>query len=212
QDDRITVLSLLQEGAGLAGRDGDIETAGGDLVRLHELLGEYLARFDFRGRLGGAEDRQVALLELVDDAEGERQFRPHQGQVDVDLFREVRQLHDGRGIDRDTVGDLRHADVAGSAIQLLERRAAAEFPAEGVLAGATSDDEDLHSRLDPERRRPRRWDTAPRRLNPAMPRQAGVPGGRIIPQRFRRRQHAAGRARCGPSPGGRYNSAALAHR
>ena len=53
---------------------------GGDVVALHEFFGEGLAGFELRGGLGGAEDAEAALSELVDEAEGEREFRADDGE------------------------------------------------------------------------------------------------------------------------------------
>src|SRR5437867_2904832 len=167
EDDREAVLPFLEGGPGLPGGPADLEARGRDLVFFHELLREDLARLDFGGRLRGAENRQVALLEFVDDPEGERQLRPDDRQIDLDGRGEVRQFDDGRGVDRDAVGDLRHPDVARGAIQFLDERTASEFPAEGVLPGAISDDENLHFGMGPEGRRPRTSGLAPRRLNDA---------------------------------------------
>ncbi len=48
---------------------------GGDVVALHELFGEGFAGFELRGVLCGAEDSVTAPGELVDEADGEGEFR-----------------------------------------------------------------------------------------------------------------------------------------
>lgn len=54
---------------------------GRDAVALHEGLGEILGRFELRGGAGRPEDAQALGAEQVDDAGGQRRFRPDHGEV-----------------------------------------------------------------------------------------------------------------------------------
>src|SRR5262249_52140468 len=60
-------------------------------------------------------------------------------------LREVGDLDDVAGGDRETVRDLRDSGIAGSAEDLLDHRAAVERPAQGMLAPASADDQDFHA-------------------------------------------------------------------
>jgi hypothetical protein len=55
------------------------ELAGGDVVALHELLGEDLAAFQLGGGSGGANNLEAAGGELVGHALHQGQLRPHHG-------------------------------------------------------------------------------------------------------------------------------------
>ena len=59
----------------------------GNVVALHEFLGETLARFELRRRLGGAEDAQAAPGEFIDHPRLERNFRSHHGQIRLNPVR-----------------------------------------------------------------------------------------------------------------------------
>jgi hypothetical protein len=65
-----------------------------DVVPLHELLGEHLAALELRACRDGPEDRQAAALELVDEAQRQRQLGPHHHQVDLEVGGEVGQRVD----------------------------------------------------------------------------------------------------------------------
>jgi len=132
---------------GLRSAVGDDERRGRDAVAFHELLGEHLAPLDLGGALRGAEDGEAAGGELVGEAEGERQLRPDDGQVDLHLESEVGQPVDLLGRQRHEVGDLADPRVAGGAVEVAQQGALAQFPAQGVLARTAPDDQDFHAFL-----------------------------------------------------------------
>jgi len=63
----------------------------------------------------------------------------------VKLAGEVGDLDDVARLDRNAVGDLGDAGIAGRAVDLLDERAAVERPRERVLAPSAADDEDFHA-------------------------------------------------------------------
>jgi hypothetical protein len=67
--------------ADLIERGADGVGSGGNLMALHELFSEGLARLELSCGLGGAEHTQFSFLQLVDDAEGEWNFGADDGQV-----------------------------------------------------------------------------------------------------------------------------------
>jgi hypothetical protein len=125
-------------GAGLGGVVHHRERRGGNAVPLHELLGEHLAALDLRRPLAGSEDRQPAAPELVGDAQGERQLRPHDRQIDPQVGGEVGEAVDLLGRHRHQVGQPRDAGIARRAVQISEQLALPQLPAQGVLARARS--------------------------------------------------------------------------
>ena len=112
-DQRKEELAGLQDAHRLGRRLGHLEPRRGDPVPVHELLGEDLAPLELGGLLVGAEDAESAALEFVDDAEGQRQLRPDDGQVYAVFGGEAGQPLDIRFLDRDVLPDLLGARVAG---------------------------------------------------------------------------------------------------
>jgi hypothetical protein len=127
-----------------------MEARRGNFVPFEEILGEGLASFELGGGAVRTEDREAAALELVDQAQDERELRPDDGQSDRKLLREVRELHDVRGLDGDRVRERADPGVAGSAEDLRYLGALAELPHEGVLPPSSADDENSHVGLSPE--------------------------------------------------------------
>ena len=101
--------------ADLVERGAEGVGGGGDVVALHELFGEGFAGFELGGVLGGAEDAEATLGELVDEADGERELGADDGEgwlLDGD---DVDHLVEVAGIDGDAAGELGDAAVAGRA-------------------------------------------------------------------------------------------------
>ncbi len=121
-----------------------LEVGGGDVVLAHELLGERLGGLDHGRLLGGAEDLQVAAVELVDDAQRQRLLRPDHGQVDLLLLGEIGQLDDAGGLDVDQLGQLLHARVARGGEDLVHALGLRDLPEQGMLAAAGTDDQYFH--------------------------------------------------------------------
>ena len=122
-----------------------VASAVGMPWRLKNSLEKTLEDLDLRGQARGPEDRQLSLLELVHDAERERQLGPDDGQVDVELLGQIGDLDGVARRDRKAVRDLRDAGIAGRAEDLLDHRAAMERPAERMLPPPSADDQDLHA-------------------------------------------------------------------
>ncbi len=115
----------------------------------HELLGEYLARFELGRRARRAEDLQPVLLEAVDDAERQRLFGADDGQVDLFLLHETHEPLELVRFDVDVDAFDRGAGVPRRAIDALGARRLRQFPDQSVFAAAFADDEDLHARALP---------------------------------------------------------------
>ena len=118
----------------------------GDVVPLHELLGEALARFQPGGVARGAEDRPAAPLEFVDHSQSERQLGTNDSEIGAEAGGELHQRVDALEIGGDAFGIGRDAAVARSAIQLLDPRRLPQLPDNRVFATTATEDEDLHGR------------------------------------------------------------------
>ena len=86
-----------------------------DDVALHELFGEGFAGLELRRGLRGAEDAVAAFSELVDDADGEREFGTDDGEGGLLDSDDVDHLVEVAGIDGDAAGELGDAAVARGA-------------------------------------------------------------------------------------------------
>src|ERR1051326_8831442 len=135
---------LLERGAGLVGRAARDGLGGRNRVLPHELFREDLGAFELRGQAGGAEDREAALLELVDDAEGERKLGADDGEVHLQPLGEVGELDDVGHADVDAVGHRGDAGVPWGRVKFSDQRGLLEFPRDRVLARALPDDESPH--------------------------------------------------------------------
>jgi hypothetical protein len=113
---------------------------GGYFVEPHEFFGEGFAGLEFCGVLGGAEDAVAALLELVDDAEGERQLGAHDGEGGAFTLYGGEELGDVADIDGHAAGESCDASVAGGTDDFGDARGFSERPDQRVLAPAATDD------------------------------------------------------------------------
>jgi hypothetical protein len=109
-------------------------------VLAHERLRPALAPLDLGRRPGRPEGAQATRLERVDDPVGQRVVRADDRQVDLLIGRPTDQPVDLARADRDQLGDLADAVVAGRAEERPAAGALAELPAERVLAPARADD------------------------------------------------------------------------
>lgn len=133
------------EGLGdLLGGRTDVGTRGGYSGRGHDLLGEGLRALQLRGLPGRAEDRDADLAHGVGDPRDERGLRAYDDQVDAESLREHGHRLAVEGVDRVQLGDLGDAGVAGCAVQCADVGVEGQGAAQGVFAGAVTDDEDLH--------------------------------------------------------------------
>ncbi len=78
--------------------------AVGDVLALHELLGEGFAGFELGGVLGWAEDAKAASRELVDESDGEGELGPDDGEVGLLDGDDVDEEVEVAGVDRDVAG------------------------------------------------------------------------------------------------------------
>ena len=115
------------------------------MVALHELLGEALARFQLRRRLGCAEDRPSALLELIHNAQRERQFGADDGEIRIQAAGKLDERIDALDVDSDALSVGGNSTVAGRAIDFFDAWRLPQLPDDCVLATTTADDQDFHS-------------------------------------------------------------------
>ena len=80
-----------------------------DSVARHQILGKGLRAFDARRRPARSEDPQASLPKAVGEPEGQRQFRPHDGEIDLFARGECHQLLDGRLLHIDALGMMRRS-------------------------------------------------------------------------------------------------------
>ena len=122
-----------------------LERRSGNLVALHEGLGERLGAFQLRRGARRAEDPQTALAEQVHGTGGQRRLRADDGERDLLALREVGQLVQVG--DEDVAQSLvgRRAAVARRHVDHLDPLGFGELPGDRVFAPAVADDEDFHS-------------------------------------------------------------------
>lgn len=133
------------EGLGdLLGGRADVGASGRDFGRGHDVLGEGLRALELRGLPGRAEDRDAHLAHGVGDPRDERGLRTYDDQVGTESLGEGGHRRAVEGVDRVQLGDLGDAGVAGGAVQGTDVGVEGQGAAQGVFAGAVTDDEDLH--------------------------------------------------------------------
>ena len=118
----------------------------GNVVALQKFLGKALAAFQLSGGLRWPERAPASPREFVHYAEHQRQFRPHDGEVGLDLVSERDHGVEALDVDRDALRLVRDPAVARRAVDFCDPRRLPELPHQGMLASAAADDEDLHGR------------------------------------------------------------------
>ena len=118
----------------------------GNVVALQEFLGKALAGFKLRGGLRWPESAPASPREFIHHAEHQRQFRPHDREVGLDLVGKRDHGVEALDVCRDALCLVRDAAVARRAVDFCGSRRLPELPDQGMLASAAADDEDLHSR------------------------------------------------------------------
>ena len=144
-DDR-RIVGLLERCFSLVRRIADRRLSGWDLVLVHEVFGEDLGALQLGGQPAGTEDRQAALLELVDDSERERKLGSHDGEIHLQLFGEIGDLDDVRGTDIDAVRHLGDARISRRCIDFLYEGGLPKLPRDRVLPRPLPNDQNAHSR------------------------------------------------------------------
>ena len=137
---------FLYVGLGRLGVGEALVLGGGDVILSEEILEETLGALEPGGVLGGSEARDVGSDEGVGDAVDEGRLGTDHHEADVVVLAE---LDDSGVIGVLDVHDLNavlddDARVAGRAVELAAGGALLEAPAQGVLAPAAADDEDVH--------------------------------------------------------------------
>jgi hypothetical protein len=84
-------------------------------VALHERFGEGLAGLEAGSGLRGAEDTHLALLEGVDETEGERNFGAYDGECGLLGLDYGEHGLEAVDVDGDAAGDLGDSSIARSA-------------------------------------------------------------------------------------------------
>jgi hypothetical protein len=135
-----------RRGEGLR-RIGILETAvlarGNAEIRA-QVLHEALGAFQDRACGAGAKRLDPGGLEAVGQAGDQRHFRPDHDETDVVGLGERHQLVRLARRERHAVRDRRDARISRGAIKLAEDGAGRQGPAQGVLAAAGTDDQDVH--------------------------------------------------------------------
>ena len=132
---------FLDVGAGFVGVGEDFVLGGRDAVLLHEILGEGLGAFDLGGELARAEGFDAGGVHGVDDAVRQRDFGADDDEVDGFVLGELDEGFVIADVDAsDALGDVGHAGIAGDGVELGGFWRLGEFPGQGVLAAAGTDD------------------------------------------------------------------------
>jgi hypothetical protein len=130
-------MRLRRVAEGLVGRRGN-------LVALHEVLGEGLGAFELRGRLGRAEDAQTPRAELVHHARRQRHLGADHRHADLLGLRKVGQ----RGHVRDR--HIRHARIQRRATvarrheHLVDAGGLGQLPSQCMFTATAANHENFH--------------------------------------------------------------------
>ena len=117
---------------------------GGDVVALHQVLGEDLAGLNDGGVGPGAEGGDAGGLQGVHHAQGQRIVGGDHHEIDgVGGGPGRHHVHVG-GLDGHALGQGGDAAVAGGAVELLHVRALGEGPDNGVFTAAAADHKNIH--------------------------------------------------------------------
>ena len=110
-----------------------------------EVLHETLGAFEHGRRGARAEGLDAFVAQAVDQAGDQRRFGPDHDEVDGVALGEGNLALDVFGADRHAVRFLGDPGVAGGAKKSLAQRRGGDLPAQGVLAPAAPDNQDLHA-------------------------------------------------------------------
>ena len=118
-----------------------LEGGGRNVVLLHQPFREILAGLDAGGCGGRSEYPQSSLFEGIGDSGGERDFRPHNRQVNTVFLREVHKFRDLCLLERNALGLGGDPGVPRSAEYLADTSGAAQSVHNGVLAATATDNQ-----------------------------------------------------------------------
>lgn len=110
----------------------------------HHVLRERLGALQLRGLPGGAEAGDARRAHGVGDTGDERGLRTDDHQLGAELRGQRGHGRAVEGVDRVQFRHLRDPGVPGSAVQGGDVGVEGQGAAQGVFAGATTDDKDLH--------------------------------------------------------------------
>src|SRR5207302_7898427 len=106
---------------------------------VEKLLSEALARFQSCRCFGRTESLPPPPGELIDYAQGQRQFRSDHGKVRMNLGGQRDKRIDALDINRKALGLIGNAAVSRCTINLAHARRLPQLPNQRVLAAAASD-------------------------------------------------------------------------
>src|SRR5207244_431762 len=100
--------------------------------------------FDLRRGRAGSEGRDAGGAQRVGQARRERRLGSDDDEIDLLVAGRGDETRDVRGGDGEIGGEGGGAGIAGSGVQSIGGVVTAPRPAEGVLAAAPADDQNLH--------------------------------------------------------------------
>ena len=118
-----------------------LEGGGRNVVLLHQPFREILAGLDAGGCGGRSEYPQSSLFEGIGDSGGERDFRPHNRQVNTVFLRELHKFGNLCLLERNALGLGGDPGVSRSAEYLADTSGAAQSVHNGVLAATATDNQ-----------------------------------------------------------------------
>ena len=127
---------------------GEGAGAGGGYVVVEEqLLGKSSLRSRFWRRIGMGRRRRSPRRSAGRLSLGRGVFRAYDDEADLMLIGSSADGIEVGCLDREIAGDCGDTGVAGGDEEIVQTRRLADLPGDGVLAGAGTDDEDVHGRL-----------------------------------------------------------------
>ena len=122
---------------------------GGNVVTLHECLGERLASFQLCALTSGTDDDQFRMLptveQVVHKSSNKRGFRPHNNHLDAVFLDGTRDRVVVAYIQLQVCGYVRRSSVAGSNEKLGEEGALGQFPGHGMLSSSRANQQHVHA-------------------------------------------------------------------
>ncbi len=134
-------------GLGLGGIAEALIGGGWNSVGLAEVLGEPLRTLELGGSLARAERLETGSGEVIDDADGERRFRPDHHKIHLVGLAEIDHGLMVCDIERDAFGLLRDPGIARGAPQFGQQWRAGDFPGQRMFASTGAEKKDVHGSL-----------------------------------------------------------------
>ena len=137
-------VAVLDEAGGTVRIAKRLIVGGGHIRGPQQVLAEDLAAFQLRRRFRGTEDPQLGFLERIDDAGGQRRLGTDHRELHAVLARELDELRDVAGRERDVLRILFGAGIAGGDKHMLDVRALSDLPGQGMFPAAVANNQDVH--------------------------------------------------------------------